>query len=115
MSGGLIARQLLLLAVTAATTAPMVANVMGKTQGGAVKPVLLPGPTNVAFFTAVKHCSAATDSSSEHLRRRLLLAPPADAQAYEPCVDKPTPEGFTCDQQKGWGKASTDACQAWYF
>lgn len=33
-------------------------------------------------------------------------APPATAGPAAPCVDVPTPEGFTCAQQAGWGKCS---------
>lgn len=47
---------------------------------------------------------AAAAVSAEQSGRALLqqtVSPPAAN-----CFDRPTPEGFTCEQQKGWGKVS---------
>ena len=53
-------------------------------------------------------CPAGEAGSAPSSRRSLLLAAPPAPAAAAPCVDRPTPEGFTCEQQKGWGKVGTD-------
>lgn len=52
-----------------------------------------------------------TDLSAALGRRSGAVAASSDSvrvlqEAFQPCVDKPTPEGFTCQQQRSWGKCS---------